>query len=120
MAKLRAILEAGRIVALGEHPDDISVPVPDGINFINFDRMMLLDEKNPQAIESWQLVEKTTEEKEVEAQQILDSAYSSIATIIGQPVDKALDFVKEDLVEKGKLDIGAETVESKTEHLKLK
>lgn len=104
MAKLRAILDGVRIAALGEHSDKISVPVPDEITFNNFDRMELINDKTPEDIKSWKYVPKTQQEKEEEVAQILEKTYTEIAIVTETTIDEAHDFVKDDLVDKGKVD----------------
>lgn len=46
----------------------------------------------------------TPEQRDATAKAILDAAYAKIATVIELPVDKAQDFVKEDLIERGKVE----------------
>lgn len=65
MAKLRAIMGGNKIVALGEYADNISMPVPDTINFSNFDRMELINNQTPELPESWIELESTFQETEI-------------------------------------------------------
>ncbi|HRH55020.1 MAG TPA: hypothetical protein PLN38_16940 [Chitinophagales bacterium] len=112
MAKLRAIINGNRIVALGEHADDISVPVPYEITFNNFDRMELVG-KDSDNINYWQYIHRNKHDKEQEAVQILEKAYAEIAIVTEKTIDEAHDFVKGDLVGKGKVEDTKKQVDAK-------
>ena len=97
MAKLRGILKDNKLVALGEYADDISIPIPETIGFNNFNRMLLVDAKSCEKPESWTEIQKTEQEKEQEASEILYNAIKMISSITGKD-QKGIDkFINDQL-----------------------
>lgn len=92
----------GNLIAFGDYPDGVNLP--EHINGGNYFQYRLVDK-------DWQVIEITPERKQETAKQILSNAYQEIANIIDLTIDEAYDFVKDDLVDKGKVDAAAETGE---------